>query len=239
MPRQPVLVLGLVAALALVTSPVARSQSAPHAEPANSPVEPANFPVEVAPADAGHGEPGHAGAEAQPNILKPESSLAIWTLIVFLVLLLVLRKFAWGPLSTALHQREEHMEHVLHDAERARNESERLLAEHRKQMAATADEVRALIEEARRDAQVTADEIIRKAQAEAEASRDRAQREIGLARDQALVEIWSKTADLAVSVAGRVLARELNESDHRRLIETAMGELPASPAANGSGSRNA
>lgn len=232
MPRQPVLVLGLVTALALVTSPAAWSQSAPHAAPAPA--------ADVAPAEGPHGEPGHAGAEAQPDILQPEPSLAIWTLIVFLVLLFVLYRFAWGPLSKALHQREEHMEHVLLDAERARNESERLLGEHRKQMAATADEVRALIEEARRDAQATADEIIRKAQAEAEASRDRAQREIGLARDQALVEIWSKTADLAVSVAGRVLARELNESDHRRLIATATGELPASPAAaNGSGRLNA
>ncbi len=228
MPRQPVLALGLVMALALA--------SESRGQPAHPP-EPAHAASEVAPAEGGHAEPGHAGADPNPNILEPQPSLAIWKVVVFLGLLLVLRKFAWGPLTKALHQREEHMEHVLLDAERARNESERLLTEHRKQMAATADEVRALIEEARRDAQATADEIIRKAQAEAEASRDRAQREIGVARDQALVEIWSKTADLAVSVAGRVLARELNESDHRRLIETAMGELPASPAANGAGSR--
>jgi F-type H+-transporting ATPase subunit b len=221
-----------VAALALISSPSARSQPTPHAEPPHA-------AVEAAPAEGGPGAPGHAGAEAQPNILKPEPSLAIWTAIVFLVLLLVLYKFAWGPLSRALHQREEHMEHVLLDAEKARNESERLLAEHRKQMATAADQVRALIEEARRDAQATADEIIRKAQAEAEASRDRAQREIGLARDEALVEIWSKTADLAVSVAGRVLSRELNQDDHRRLVASAMGELPASPTANGAGSRHA
>ena len=68
-------------------------------------------------------------------------------------------------------------------------------------------------------------------------------RGIAPARDRprprpALVEISSKTADLAVSVAGRVLSRELTESDHRRLIETAMGELPASPAANGAGRRD-
>ena len=232
MPRQPVLILGFLAALAFAQAPAARSQPADHAEPAQAAAAPAQH------AEGGHAEPGHAGAEANPDILEPQPSLAIWTAVVFLVLLLVLYKFAWGPLSRALHQREEHMEHVLLDAERARNESERLLAEHRRQMAATADEVRALIEEARRDAQATADDIIRKAQAEAEASRDRAQREIGLARDQALVEIWTKTADLAVSVAGRVLTRELNESDHRRLVEMAMGELPASPAANGSGSRN-
>lgn len=228
MPRQPVLAFGLVMALALASeSP---------GQPAHPP-EPARAASEAPPAEGGHAEPGHAGADPNPNILEPQPSLAIWTVVVFLGLLLVLRKFAWGPLTKALHQREEHMEHVLLDAERARNESERLLTEHRKQMAATADEVRALIEGARRDAQAAGDEIIRKAQAEAEASRDRAQREIGVARDQALVEIWSKTADLAVSVAGRVLTRELNESDHRRLIETALAELPASPAANGAGSR--
>ncbi len=220
MPRQPLLTLGVVAlAFGLWARPAFAAGPEAHEGPAAT-----------AHAAQGGGE---------PNILEPQPSLAIWTVLVFLGLALVLRKFAWGPLSKALHQREEHMEHVLLDAERARNESERLLGEHRKQMAATADEVRALIEEARRDAQATGDEIIRKAQAEAEASRDRAQREIGVARDQALVEIWSKTADLAVSVAGRVLARELNESDHRRLIETALVELPASPAANGSGSRNA
>ena len=230
MPRQSVLALGLAMALALA--------SPSRGQPAHAP-EPAHAAPEVAPAGGGHADPGHAGASAEPNILEPQPSLAIWTVVVFLGLFLVLRQFAWGPLSKALHQREEHMEHVLLDAERARNESERLLGEHRKQMAAAADEVRALIEEARRDAQAAGDEIIRKAQAEAEASRDRAQREIGLARDQALVEIWSKTADLAVSVAGRVLSRELNESDHRRLIASAMGELPASPAVNGAGSRNA
>jgi F-type H+-transporting ATPase subunit b len=232
MPRQPVLILGFLAALALALAPAARSQTPKHAEPAHAATAPAQ-------AEGGHAEPGHAGAEANPDILEPQPSLAIWTAVVFLVLLLVLYKFAWGPLSRALHQREEHMEHVLLDAEKARNESERLLAEHRKQMATAADQVRALIEEARRDAQATADEIIRKAQAEAEASRDRAQREIGLARDEALVEIWSKTADLAVSVAGRVLSRELNQDDHRRLVASAMGELPASPTANGAGSRNA
>ncbi len=62
--------------------------------------------------------------------------------------------------------------------------------------------------------------------------------DLGVARDQALVEIWSKTADLAVSVAGRVLSRELNEADHRRLVESAIGELPAAPGANGHGGRS-
>ena len=67
-------------------------------------------------------------------------------------------------------------------------------------------------------------------QAEAEASRQRAERDIASARDQALVEIWSKTAELAVTVAGRVLARDLGPDEHRRLIEVAINELPAAPS---------
>jgi F-type H+-transporting ATPase subunit b len=186
---------------------------------------------------------GHAGgaghAEEKPSILKADVVLGISTLVVFLLLLFVLRKFAWGPLQKALHEREEYLEKTFEGAERARAEAERILAEHRNQMAKVAEEVRALIDKAHRDAEAASTDIIRKAQAEAEAARQRAEREIGNARDQAIVEIWNKAAELAVSVASKVLTRELNEADHRRLIEVATNELPASPAvANGHGSHS-
>jgi F-type H+-transporting ATPase subunit b len=233
MPRQSILVLGL-AALALVLGPGARPSAAAD-PPATVAAERAHLGA-AAVADEGHRPVDHA-EEKQPNILEPQPSLAIWTVVVFLGLLFVLGKFAWKPLLEALHQREEHLEHVLLDTERARNESEQLLERHRKQLEEAADQVRAMIEEARRDARASADEIVRKAQDEAEASRHRAERDIASARDQALGEIWSKTADLAVSVAGKVLAKNLDEDDRRRLVETALSELPAS--ANGHGGRTA
>lgn len=190
-----------------------------------------------APAPAAHNEGNHSGGGGgAENPIAPEPSLAIWTVVVFLGLLFVLGRFAWKPLLASLHQREEHLEHVLHETERARNESEQLLAEHRRRLAAAEDQVRALIEEARKDARSAADEIVKKAQAEADAAKQRAERDIATARDQALSEIWQKTADLAVSVAGKVLGKSLNQDDHRRLIDAAVGELPAVPAgANGHG----
>ena len=182
-------------------------------------------------------EPGHEGDDQAhgkpPNIMGAESPLAIWTLVVFVCLMLVLGRFAWKPLLKALHEREAHLEHVLLDSEKARNEAEALAARHRKELAQAADQVRALIEEARKEAQASAASILQKAQAEAEESRKRAEREIAGAKDQALMEIWSKTADLAVAVAGKVLSKELGESDHKRLIEVAMSELPT----NGEGAR--
>jgi F-type H+-transporting ATPase subunit b len=181
-------------------------------------------------------EPGHA-PEQPANPMKPEPTLAIWTLVVFLGLLAVLTRFAWKPLIHALHEREKHLEHVLMETERARNESESLLSEHRKQMARAADEVRALLDKARQDAQLTAEQIVKLAQSEAESAKQRAQRDIAGARDQALAEIWQKTADMAVSVAGRVLSKELSDTDHRRLLDAAIQELPAAPGANGHGAK--
>lgn len=179
---------------------------------------------------------GHGGGAAASNPLKAEPTLAIWTLLVFLCVLGVLGKYAWKPLLTALHERERHLQHALDETERARSESEALLAEHRRQMSRAADEVRALLDQARRDAQATADVMIRQAQEEAEAARQRAQRDIASARDQALAEIWQKTADMAVQTAGRVLATELSADDHRRLLDAAIRELPAASAgANGHG----
>jgi F-type H+-transporting ATPase subunit b len=180
---------------------------------------------------------GEHAAEDSANPMKAEPTLAIWTLVVFLGLLAVLTKFAWKPLMHALHEREKHLEHVLHETERARNESEMLLSEHRKQMARAADEVRGLLEKARQDAQLTGENIVKAAQTEAESAKQRATRDIGAARDQALAEIWQKTADMAVSVAGRVLSKELTADDHRRLLNSAMAEMPAAPGANGHGGK--
>ena len=192
---------------------------------------------EPAKADA-HAASSHDGAHepaGDPNILEPQPSLAIWTVLVFVGLLFILGKFAWGPLLKSMHHREEHLLNVLQETERARNEGEALLAEHRKQLLAAEDQIRAMLDEGRKNAQALADEISKKAQAEAEATKERAHRDIASARDQALSDIWSKTADLAVSVAGKVLDKSISGDDHRRLIDVAINALPAHGSTNGHG----
>ncbi len=95
--------------------------------------------------------------------------------------------------------------------------------------------MRAILEKARQDAQATADRMIKQAHDEADAARQRAQRDIASARDQALAEIWQTAADIAVAVAGRVLATELTGEEHRRLLDAAIRELPAVAGTNGQG----
>ena len=197
--------------------------------------EPKDAHSKAAETPAVHGSDS-AKSHGDPNILETSISLMAVTLGVFVVLMIVLWKFAWGPLSEALNERERKQNETIAAAENAKNESARLLVEHKKQLDTAADQVRQLLEEARQQADANALSIVQKAQAEAEASRERAEREIGTAKDQALSEIWSKTADLAVSVAGKVLSKEMSHDDHRRLVDSAMGELSAT---NGHGGNRA
>jgi F-type H+-transporting ATPase subunit b len=186
----------------------------------------------VAQAGSGHGEDAAQGGE-KADPLKPEPTLAIWTLVVFVGLMALLGKFAWKPLAVALHMREEHLHHCLLQSEQARNDAERLLADHRRLMAEADDKVRALLNQARADAQASATELLRQAQADADASRERATRDIATARDQALADIWGQTAEMAVSVAGRVLAKELGDDDRHRLLDQAIAALPSAPDGKG------
>ncbi len=102
-------------------------------------------------------------------------------------------------------------------------------------MAKAAEDVRNILDKGRQEAQAAADQIVKVAQGEAEAARQRAQRDIFSARDQALAEIWEKTADMAVSVAGRVLEKQLSGEDHRRLLDHAIQSLPEIAKRNGHG----
>ena len=93
--------------------------------------------------------------------MEPQPSLAIWTVVVFLGLFWVLRRYAWKPLSEALHQREEHLEHTLLQTEKVRNESEQLLAEHRRLMAQADERVKSIFDKAQKEAQASGEEIIK------------------------------------------------------------------------------
>ena len=219
-------ILLVVVAMALALAPARLASAFADEAPA-----PASAHGEAAPAE------GHGSGDEQPRILEFKPTLMVATLLVFLVLLAVLWRFAWGPLSEALADRERKQEETIKNAEDARAESARLLTEHKKQMESAAEQVRQMLDDARRQADANAQTIVQAAQQEGEAARERASREIGVAKDQALNEIWSKTADLAVSVAGKVLSKELSPDDHRRLVESAVGELPAS--ANGLGGKRA
>lgn len=151
--------------------------------------------------------------------------LGIYTIVVFVLLFLILRSKAFGPIVKMLDEREANIKSEYEAAENARKEAVAYLEQVKAEKAKAADEVRLLIEEARKDAMVLKDKLRADAAAEVQAERDRLRREIETARDQALQEIWSRTVELASLVSSKTVKRELTPDDHRRLMDEALVEL--------------
>jgi F-type H+-transporting ATPase subunit b len=161
-----------------------------------------------------------------PHIFTPvRVDLGIWTLLVFLILFFLLKKYAWGPILEGLHKREDAIRSAVEEAKLARAETERERAKFQREMEEAFAKIPAMMDEARRDAQTMADEMRARAQADIQADRDRLRREIELAKDQALQQIWSQAATLATLISARTLKRDVSEEDHRRLIDEALKEM--------------
>jgi len=173
-------------------------------------------------ADADHSGDGHAPGGVPLDFKK---DLAIWSLVVFIVFVGVLRLFAWGPLIAGLDKREEGIRANIAEAESARVKAEELLAEHRKQIDQVQDEVREIIAEARRDAEHTKQEIVSEAQKEAEQTKQRAIAEIERSRDAALSDLFDAATTQVVSATEQVLARSLTADDQDRLIDEALSQF--------------
>lgn len=173
---------------------------------------------------AGHGE-GHHEVNLSPLTIEPD--LAIYTFVVFIILFVVLAKFAWGPIAEGLDKREHGIADNIAAAQRSNEEAKSLLAQYEKRLAAAEDEVRTILDEARRDAEYTQQQIVAKAQAEAEATRDRAVRDINAASAVAMKELAEHGSQLAVQLAGKIVGAELNSAGHTRLIQDALAKFPA------------
>jgi len=154
-----------------------------------------------------------------------KADLAFWSLVVFIVFVFVLWKFAWGPLSKTLDERESRIARDLAEAEQARQKAEQMLAEHQQKLDAVQDEVREIIAEARRDAEHTKQEIIDTAQQEADATRQRAVAEINRARDIALKELFDTMSSQVTQATEYVLGRSLSPEDQNRLINEALSYI--------------
>ncbi len=169
--------------------------------------------------------PGHGGEPVNTNPLEFKKDLALWTGVVFLVLMAVLWKFAWGPIAQGLERREQGIGDQIDQADQANRQAKDLLAQHEQQLSAAKGEVRGMLDQARRDAEQVGSEVIEKAQQEARAEQQRAARQIDAATAAALKELAEQGANLAVELAGKIVRAELKADDHARLIEQAVGDF--------------
>ena len=172
-------------------------------------------------------DPSHAtGASHEKRpVIEWHRDLAVWSLVTFVVYILVLKKAAWGPLIQGLDTRESRMKQQIADAEAARVKAEQMLAEHAKKLDKVQDEVKEILAEARRDAEHTKQDIVATANKEAEATRKRAVEDIEHARDLAMKELFDFVSSNVIGATEHVLGRALSGDDQNRLVQEALNQM--------------
>lgn len=206
-------VVGVAVAIFWWVSPAVSAQEAEHTAPA-------------------HAE-AHEEAAGKPNPLAVDPDLAIWTAVIFVLLFLVLRTFAWPQITAALEERERKIADNIASAEALHADAKRLLAEHEAKLATAAGEVRAMLEEARRDADHTRRQIEADGHKAAKEELDRAVREIGRARDAAIQNLAVASANVAIDLARGVVREEISADRQKQIVREALSKLgAATPSKN-------
>jgi F-type H+-transporting ATPase subunit b len=169
----------------------------------------------------------HGGGE--PNVFAGDIGNAIWTVVIFLLVVLVLGKYAWGPILKQLQAREDFIRESLEKAKRDRDEAEARLKEYESRIANARAEATAIVDEGRRDAEAVKRTIEEAARGETEKMVTRAKHEIQLATDTATKDLYNLSARLATDIAAKILGREISAQDHERLISESLASLDAGP----------
>jgi F-type H+-transporting ATPase subunit b len=170
-------------------------------------------------------------------LIKPSIGLMVWTLLVFGATMVLLGKLAFPRISEALERRQRVIEDSLDTAERTRAEAEQLLAEYRERLKEARAQAEEIIQRARQTAEAREHEAKERGhELVAEASK-RAQRDIEAATKRALDEVRKEVVELTILATEKVTRKALDDSDQKRLVEEALGELDFS-GLSASASRN-
>jgi F-type H+-transporting ATPase subunit b len=162
-------------------------------------------------------------------LVQPDPGLFVWTILTFLILVALLARFAWRPLLQALERRQATIAQSLDDAQRARQELERLQRESTQIMAQARAEAESMLARSRSDAEALREELKQKARTEAAAIVKNAERQIQLETARAVQQIRHEAVDLSVAIASKILRRQVTREDNEALIQEALKQVESQP----------
>ncbi len=178
-------------------------------------------------------ESASAAAPEPVNLLSPNYGLMAWTLIIFVILAIVLAKFAFGPITRSVEAREQALDAAMNAAKHDREEAARLLAEHRAALDASRGEAQKIIAEAREAADRVRAEIVEHAHAEQVRIMDRTRQEIESEKVKAIADLRREAVELAIAGASRVIEKNLDQPTNRQIVESFLSSVtPASVTAS-------
>lgn len=172
-----------------------------------------------------HAPAAWAAEGGESNLFAGDIGNAVWTLVIFLLVIVVLGKFAWGPLLSGLQQREEFIRRSLKEARDDREAAEARLREYEEKLSGASAEASQIVDQGKRQGEQVRADIEAKAREEADKMVERARREIELSKQSAIKDLYATSSELATEIASRIVQRELNAQDHEKLISDAIQEL--------------
>lgn len=161
------------------------------------------------------------------GLLSPNVGLIVWITITFLLLLFVLRRFAWGPISKALTEREARIEESITSAERALEEARKVQADNEKARRESEQEAQRILREARETAEKLRAEEVEKTREQIRQMQAQAEAEIEREKQGALNELRSEVADLAIRAAEKILGENLDGGRQKKLVNDFLEDLPS------------
>jgi F-type H+-transporting ATPase subunit b len=168
-----------------------------------------------------------AGAEEESSnfLVSPNVGLMIWTLLAFVIAMLVLRKYAWPAITDALDKRQRVIVESIETAEQTRTEAQQLLQEYRERLREARRQADEIVARARKAGDVHEREALEKAKVQREELLEQTRRDIEAETRRAIQEIRGEVADLTVIATEKVTRKTLDEADQKRPVEEALGEL--------------
>ena len=166
-----------------------------------------------------------AAEEVRKSLLEPSYGLMVWTLVIFVILVVILSKYAFGPITAAVVAREKALEDAINAAKRDREEAASLLAEHRVKLDALHGEGQKIIADARIAAERVRAELVEQAHAEQASMLARARQEIESEKVRAIAELRREAVDLAIAGASKVIEKNLDSTSNRQLVESFLASV--------------
>ena len=157
-------------------------------------------------------------------VILPDMNEFVPMLIAFVIIAIVLWKFGWPMFEGMLDKREKTIAEALQKSEEARVESERVLAEYQKQLSDAKAQAAQIVADARETGEAVRADITKQAQDESAAMIEKARVAIEAEKQAAMSELQSSIADLSVDVASRLVASDLSDDEHRKIIERYLSE---------------
>ena len=167
---------------------------------------------------------------AAGGIADINPGLTLWTAITFLLLLVVLSKFAWGPIVKMLNEREGTIREAIESAKKERAEAEKLMAEQKAALATATREAAELAKRNQVEVETLRQELTAKARKEADELVASARKQIVEEKAKAVTELRGMVADLAIEAAGKLVKANLDDKAQRALVEDYLKQLPAGRA---------